>query len=86
MWKRKLQTFYAIARNPTPTPVERPFGAGPITWDAFGSELNYISMYRDVAMEREYRQKNHAFWTEYMTYVSKIDPIPDTRGNSGRPG
>ena len=67
-------------RNPTPQPVETPFGGGPITWEAFGSEMKYINMYREVSIQKEYRQKNHAFWNEYLPYVSKVGLLPIEEG------
>ena len=66
-------TFFAVRcfSNPTPEPVEAPLGHGPITWPALTEdELNFIWIHLDDVETRiNYRQKEAAFWREYMSYV-----------------
>ena len=57
--------------DPTPEPVEAPLGYGPVTWPALTEdELNYMWIHLDDVEPRiNYRQKEMAFFRDYMSYV-----------------
>ena len=61
--------------DPTPQPVDAPLGHGPISWPALtADELNFLWIHRDDVEARiNYRQKEAAFWREYMVYVVDRD-------------
>ena len=68
--------FFLYFRNPTPSPVPVPGGRPAITWEAYTQDTyNYLHIgNNEVKMEENRRERNNAFWREYMTYVSKTPP------------
>ena len=61
--------------NPTPEPVDAPQGYGPITWPQLTeNELNYMWIHLDDVEPRiNFRQKEMAFWREYMSYIVDVE-------------
>ena len=55
--------------NPTPEPVLGPDNT-EVVWSAFSNEqLNYLHMEAEPEVKQNYRQKDYAFWTEYIDYL-----------------
>lgn len=62
---------FAKTGNPTPEPVPTPGDNPDLTWKPFTKdEQNYVLIKKEITQEVNYRQRNFAFWTKYMTYVS----------------
>ena len=62
-------------------PVEAPQGFGNVTWPALTEdELNYMWIHIDDVEPRiNYRQKEMAFWREYMSYIVDVEIL--NKGN-----
>jgi len=72
-----LWTNFAKYGNPTPEPVAAP-GDVPLTWNKFDTtDYRYFYMDRQSAEMTEYRQRNFAFWTQYLTYMLELDNVWD---------
>lgn len=62
--------------NPTPIPVEAPNDLGEHIWERYSLEdMNFLYISNtSVLVDREYRQKDVAFWTQYtLPYILGID-------------
>ena len=77
-----LQWVFTFS-DPTPEPVEAPQGFGPVTWPALTEdELNYFWIHIDDVEPRiNYRQKEMAFWREYMSYLIDVEIYNEELGN-----
>ncbi len=69
---KSITHIQIFLRNPTPEPVDAPNDLGEHIWDPYTFEnTNYfyisnITVYQD----QQYRQRDYAFWNEYMRYVA----------------
>ena len=60
--------------NPTGDTIIAPDGA-PVSWDRFTPEnLTYLKIAYEPVQDKDYRQKEYAFWAEYLQYLT--DGIP----------
>ncbi len=74
LWVELYQPVSLLShtRDPTPEPVDAPNDLGEHIWDPYTFEnTNYfyisnITVYQD----QQYRQRDYAFWDEYMRYVA----------------
>lgn len=71
-------------RNPTPEPVDTPNDLGEVSWPAFTwdeQNIFYVSN-TSISVIQDWRQRDYAFWREYLDYVTGDAPIP-LSGNGG---
>ena len=63
-----------------------PFGQEPVEWLPFDTvDYNYYLMDRDeVKNMTEYRQRNFAFFTPYLEYITGFDVLTGTKPEEGR--
>ena len=71
-----------MSSNPTPEPIEAPIGSGPVQVDPFtDDERNILIIGRETKADINYRVKEAAFFTEYISYISGI-PLGGKKGKS----
>ena len=61
---------FITERNPTPSPVNEPGSARPITWHRYDNkDLNYLLINKNTTVLNHYRQRNFALWTDYLPWI-----------------
>lgn len=62
--------------NPTPTPVTPPTGQPGTTWYRFDEKNKSYLFFgeNDINMKANYRQRDHAFFTELLPYFINNKP------------
>jgi len=68
-----LWTNFAKYGDPTPTPVKSPFNNTLTTWPKFtpNDNLKVLDLDGEIRILENYRQKDYAFWTKYLSYAAK---------------
>ncbi len=63
--------------------MDAPNDLGPVTWEPFVfDDMNYLYINNEsVVVGKEYRQKDYAFWTEYIAYIIR-DVLPENAFHS----
>lgn len=67
-----LFTNFAKYNDPTPEPVKAPFNDTMTTWDRFSWDdgLKVLWLDAEISTLTDYRQRDYAFWREYLSYIT----------------
>jgi len=72
-----LWTNFAKYGQPTPTPLRDPFNETSTVWQQYSPADNHKVLFLDgsISTKENYRQQDYAFFTQYMSYVTKHDVL-----------
>ena len=83
---QEMWTNFAKYGDPTPYAVEGPLNNTAMIWPAFSiEEQMYLDIDEEVQILENYRPRNHAFWSEYMSKIIDI-PVIQPAGDPKRMG